>query len=284
MKLSIAVATFNEEKNIEKCLDSVKEIADEMVIVDGSSTDSTVEIAKKFGAKILVTDNPPIFHINKQKAIDVSTGEWILQLDADEYVNKKLAIEIKKVINMSDLEIEEYEKSIPELFKRHQRILEKRDGEIGQVDKSYNAFFLARANYFLGRYLKHGGVYPDGVIRLFRKNKARLPQQDVHEQYVVDGRVGWLREDLLHYDSPTLEKYIKRNNRYTTLMATQYKDKKLPKNLIQVFNYFLIKPIHWFLLTYFRHKGFLDSWQGFVFSFFSSLRFSIAYIKYLKLK
>lgn len=284
MKLSIAVATFNEEKNIEKCLDSVKEIADEMVIVDGSSTDSTVEIAKKFGAKILVTDNPPIFHINKQKAIDVSTGEWILQLDADEYVNKKLAIEIKKVINMSDLEIEEYEKSIPELFKRHQRILEKRDGEIGQVDKSYNAFFLARANYFLGRYLKHGGVYPDGVIRLFRKNKARLPQQDVHEQYVVDGRVGWLREDLLHYDSPTLEKYIKRNNRYTTLMATQYKDKKLPKNLIQVFNYFLIKPIHWFLLTYFRHKGFLDSWQGFVFSFFSSLRFSIAYIKYLKLR
>ncbi len=284
MKLSIAIATYNEEKNIEKCLTSVKEIADEIVIVDGTSSDKTVEIAKTFGAKILVKDNPSMFHINKQKAIDLSTGDWILQLDADEHVSKELAAEIKKIVNMPEAEIEEYEKNIPELFNRHKAIIEERDGEVGQKDKPYSAFFLARANYFLGRYLKHGGVYPDGVIRLIKRGKAYLPQKDVHEQYVVNGRVGWLKNDLLHFDSPTFRKYISRNNRYTTFIANQYKRQKLSKNPIAMFTYIVIKPVWWFLLTFFRHKGFLDSWQGFIFSFFSSLRFPISYIKYLKLR
>lgn len=281
MKLSVAIATFNEEKNIEKCLLSVKEIADEIVLVDGTSNDKTVEIASKFNPKIIVTSNPPIFHINKQKAIDATTGDWVLQLDADEVVSKKLSEEIKELIKMSDEEITEYEKAIPELFRRHQEVLKARDGAAGDEMGSYNAFFIARKNYFLGRFLKYGGVYPDGVIRLFRKNKARLPQKDVHEQYEVEGRVGWLKEDLLHYDSPTFGKYIKRNNRYTTLMAKQFREQKLSKKPITILNYLIVKPIYWFLLTFFRHKGFMDSWQGFVFSFFSSLRFPIAYIKYL---
>lgn len=280
MKLSVAVATFNEEKNIERCLTSVKEIADEIVIVDGTSTDRTVEIAAKFNAKIIVTSNPPIFHINKQKAIDSTSGDWILQLDADEVVGKKLSEEIKKVIDMSNDEIEDYEKNIPELFRRHQEILDKRDGKIGD-NSNYVAFFIARKNYFLGRYLMHGGVYPDGVIRLFKKNKAKLPQKDVHEQYVVEGKVGWLKENLQHYDSPTFGKYIKRNNRYTTLMAKQLREQKLPKNPLTAFQYMIIKPIYWFTLTFIRHKGFLDSWQGFIFSFFSSLRFPISFLKYI---
>lgn len=281
MKLSVAIATFNEEKNIEKCLNSIREIADEIVIVDGSSTDKTVEIAAKFNAKIIVTTNPPIFHINKQKAIDASSGDWVLQLDADEVVGKKLSDEIKSVIKMSNEEIEEYEKNIPQLFRRHQEILKARDGQIGEETGDYNAFFIARSNYFLGRFLKYGGVYPDGVIRLFKRNKARLPQKDVHEQYNVSGRVGWLRENLLHYDSPTFSKYIKRNNRYTTLMAKQFREQKLPKNPLTAINYLIIKPIYWFVSTFIRHKGFMDLWQGFVFSFFSSLRFPVAYIKYL---
>ncbi len=284
MKLSVAIATFNEEKNIERCLTSVKEIADEIVIVDGSSFDKTVEIATRFDPKIIVTNNPPIFHINKQKAIDASSGDWILQLDADEVVSKKLAEEIKNIIKMSENDIEEYEKNIPDLFRRHMQILKTRDGQVGDETGDYNAFFIARSNYFLGKFLKYGGVYPDGVIRLFRKNKARLPQKDVHEQYVVEGRVGWLRENLLHYDSPTFGKYIKRNNRYTHLMAKQFREQKLSKNPIAALNYLIIKPIYWFLLTFFRHKGLLDSCQGFIFSFFSSLRFPIAYIKYINLK
>src|SRR6266568_5255243 len=126
-KLSVVLAVFNEEKNLEACLISVKDIADEIVIVDGSSTDQTVAIAKKFNARILIKDNTQIFNINKQKAIDMATNEWILQLDADERVSPALAKEIMKVISMSDEEIESYQQSLTKkkLFLRHQEILEK---------------------------------------------------------------------------------------------------------------------------------------------------------------
>ena len=284
MKLSVALATYNEEENIRRCLESVKDIASEIVIVDGRSGDRTVEIAKEYEAKILVKDNPLMFHINKQKAIDLCTGDWVLQLDADEFISKALSEEIGNVIKMSDTEIEEYEKDTPSLLKKHQEILEERDGSIGEKDASFVAFFIPRANYFLGRFLKYGGVYPDGVIRLFKRGKAYLPCKDVHEQYVIDGRVGWLRNDLMHWDSPTFKKYIWRNNRYTSFMANQYQDQKLPEDISTAFQYTLIKPVHWFFLTFIRHKGFKDLWQGFVFSFFSSLRFPISYVKYLKRK
>lgn len=282
-KISVALAVFNEEANLERCLKSVESFADEIVIVDGSSTDKTVEIAKKFKAKILVKDNPPMFHINKQKAIDMCTGEWILQLDADEVVSHELAEEIKLICSISNEEIDEYQESINNInmLRRHQSLIDKRDGKIGDDKKDYAAFFIPRSNFFLGRYLKYGGVYPDGVIRLIKKNKAYLPCKDVHEQFKVEGRVGWLQNDLLHYDSPTFQKYIKRNNRYTTFIASQYKDEKLAKNPVVFVKYVFVLPLQWFFLTYFRHKGFLDSWQGFVFSFFSSLRFAISYIKYI---
>jgi glycosyltransferase involved in cell wall biosynthesis len=281
--LSVVLATFNEEENLGVCLDSVKELADEIVVVDGTSLDKTVEIAKSYGAKVLVKDNPQMFHINKQKAIDLATGDWILQLDADERVSSELAAEIKSFINMDEKAMDEYQKHIPnlELFRRHQKLIEERDEKVGEQDKPYAAFFLPRANFFLGRFLKAGGVYPDGVIRLFKKGKAYLPCKDVHEQFVVDGRVGWMQNDLLHYDSPTFKKYLARNNRYTSFIATQYKDQKLSKNVFNFVKYVFVLPVHWLLSTFIRHKGFKDSWQGFVFSFFSSLRFPISYFKYL---
>ena len=106
-KLSVVLATYNEEENLRDCLESIKEMADEIVIVDGSSQDKTVDIAKKYGAKIIVTKNYPIFHINKQKALDIACNNWVLQLDADERVTRQLAEEIKKVINLNDQEIEQ---------------------------------------------------------------------------------------------------------------------------------------------------------------------------------
>src|SRR5664279_377783 len=126
--ISVILATFNEEKNLADCLDSVRDIAREIIIVDGSSIDKTVEIAKTFHAKVLVTDNPPIFHINKQKALEMATSEWILQLDADERVSKELAAEIKQVITLSEPTLENYENNLPNknLFLRHQTLIEKR--------------------------------------------------------------------------------------------------------------------------------------------------------------
>ena len=285
-KLSVVLAVFNEEKNLEACLTSVKDVADEIVIVDGSSTDQTVAIAKKFNVRILITDNPPIFHINKQKAIDMATNEWILQLDADERVSPALAKEIMKVIAMNDEEIESYQQSLVKrkLFLRHQEILEKRDGEIGTKNGSYTAFFVPRLNYFLGRYMRYGGVYPDGVIRLIRKGKAYLPCKDVHEQMVVEGKVGWLSHDLYHIDSPTFSRYLARNKRYIDLLAKDLHKSKKNTTLFAPVQYLIFLPVWWFLLTYVRHKGFRDGWPGLVFSFFSALRFPRSYLKSLSYK
>ncbi len=97
--ISVVLATYNEEENIAACLDSIKDIADEIVVVDGSSKDKTVEIAKKFGAKVKITTNKPIFHINKQMAIDMATKDWVLQLDADERVTPSLCDDIKYQIS-----------------------------------------------------------------------------------------------------------------------------------------------------------------------------------------
>lgn len=281
--LSVVLATFNEEENLRDCLLSVKDIANEIVIVDGTSQDKTVEIAKEFNSKVLVTDNHPIFHINKQKALDMAKNEWILALDADERVSHKLAQEITRVINLDNEEIEKYQESLKnrKLFLKHQKLLEQRDGKIGDEKLDYCAFFIPRLNYFLGKYLRYGGVYPDGVIRLVRKGQAYFPCKDVHEQIVVKGKVGWLENDLLHLSDPTFKRYLMRNSRYINLIAEQLKEGKVAKNLIQSISYMVIKPIWWFLLTTIRHKGILDGLPGIIFSFFSALRFPRAYLRYL---
>lgn len=281
--LSVVLATFNEEKNISECLDSIENLADEIIVVDGSSSDKTVEIAKSYGAKVLTTDNPPIFHINKQKAIDMASKEWILQLDADERVSKDLSNEIKKIIGMTNKEIDDYQTKLKEktLFEKHRKIVEKRDGKVGNGSSNYSGFFIPRLNYFLGKYLRYGGVYPDGVIRLIRRGKASFPCKSVHEQIIIDGKVGWLQNSLLHLADPDFKRYIKRNWRYSSLIAREIKNQKKGYNPIIAVRYLIILPVWWFLLTFIRHKGFLDWWQGFIFSFFSSLRFPISYIKYV---
>ena len=284
-KLSVVLATYNEEKNIGECLESVKGIADEIVVVDGSSTDKTRDIARSFGARVIKTTNPKIFHINKQKALEAATHDWILQLDADEIVSKDLAREIKKVIKMSDKEIVEYQKSFPakkrKLFERHKRLLKERDGPFDKENESYEGFFVPRLNFFLGKYLRYGGVYPDGVIRLVKRGKAYFPAVSVHEQMVVEGKVGWLQNDLIHMADPTFKRYLERNSRYIDLIADELKRDKVGKNPIKFIEYYSIKPIWWFFLTQIRHKGILDGFQGIVFSFFSTLRFPRAYWRYL---
>lgn len=311
MSLSICLAVYNEEGNIGDCLKSVKGLADEIVVVDGGSIDQTIELAKKFGAKVILTDNPPMFHINKQKALDAATGDWILQLDADERVTPELAEEIKKVISMNKKELEEYEENLPEkeLFLKHQNLIDNRQngglsrfpsrqGSSPQIKPRrlhaagipanstpilpYSVFYLARKNFFLGKFLRYGGVYPDGVIRLVKKGKARFPCRDVHELMEVDGLVGWLKNPLLHYDSPTFKRYLQRNNRYIDLMVSEFRNKKLKKNFMNFMKFVLYKPLGWFFSTTIIHKGILDGWQGIVFSFFSALRFPRAYVRLLK--
>lgn len=248
--ISVAIATFNEELNIKRCLDSVNDWVDEIVIVDGHSSDTTVDIVKKYKkSKLILTNNPEMFHINKQKAIDACTSDWILQLDADEVITTALKDEIEKTI----------------------------------IDSKYNGFWIKRQNYFLGRFLKKGGVYPDPTIRLYRRGFGKLPCENVHEQATIKGPVGTLNSDLLHYADPTFSRYLLRNDRYTSLLAKELRDKKISFNLFSFINYFVFKPIYWFFLAYLRHRGYVDGFPGFVFAWYSSLRFPIAYIKLFEL-
>lgn len=283
-KISVAIATHNEEENIVDCLNSMKGLNQEVVMVDGSSTDKTVELAKQLGAKVMSVENDPMFHNMKQLAIDNCRGDWIILIDADERLTEKLRLEIIKVTSMSDTEIEEYQKNLPsrKLFLRHQHLLENRDGKIGTSNGEYAGFFFPRLNWFLGKFLKRGGVYPDGVIRLFKRGKAYLPCRDVHEQMVVLGKVGWLENHLLHFDSPSFKRYLVRNNRYVNLITSELKQKKTAKNLVNFWLYLIYMPLSWFFLTAIRHKGILDGYQGIIFSFFSALRFPKAYIRYLR--
>ncbi len=247
IKLTVVLAVLNEEDNLSGCLELVADLADEIVVVDGGSTDRTVEIAKKFKAKVIETTNPPIFHINKNKAIDAATGEWILQLDADERVSPGLNREIRQKINESS---------------------------------DINGYWIPRSNLFLGRFLKKGGQYPDYTLRLYRNGKGRLPAKDVHEQAVVEGHVGYLKNDLLHLRDQDFAHYLSGLNRYTDLIAMQMKEEGIKKNFLSGYNYLVIKPVWWFLKTYFRHRGYVDGFPGFVFSLFSSFRFPISFIKF----
>ncbi|MCL4418208.1 MAG: glycosyltransferase family 2 protein [Actinobacteria bacterium] len=249
--LSVVVATFNEEKNLSDCLESVKDLATEIIVVDGSSTDKTVEIAKKYGAKVKIIDNPPIFHVNKQKAIDMASSDWILQLDADERVDASLSNEIKSKIN-------------------------------DNFFREINGYWIPRKNWFLGKFMMKGGQYPDYTLRLYRRGKGSLPQKSVHEQAIVEGKTEYLKNSLVHMADPEFKRYLVRFNRYTDLIAEELKEKKYNLNPFIAFKYLLVLPSWWFLLTYVRHKGFMDSWQGFLFSFFSALRFPVSYIKYLR--
>lgn len=244
--LSVVLAVLNEEKNIKKCLESVSDLASEIVVVDGGSTDKTLELVGKFHARILVTDNPKIFHINKQKALDMATGKWILQLDGDEVVTEELKKEISEL---------------------------KDDGSI-------NGYYIPRKNYFLGSFLKKGGQYPDYTLRLYRNGKAKFPCKSVHEQVTLNGNSIYLKHPLFHYSYPNFSHYLDHFNLYSSIFADELKRNNLPINSWTFLNYILWQPFMWFIKTYFRHKGYQDGFAGFVFSLFSSLRFPVAYIKY----
>ncbi len=245
MKLSLCIATFNEEKNIHYPLNSAYDFIDEVVVVDGGSTDKTVEIVKSYGKKVRVisTDNPRMFHENKQKALLAAKGDWIIQLDADEELTEELRQEILSIVNNKN---------------------------------SLDGYWFPRKNWFLTRFLEKGGVYPDYTIRLYKRGTAKFPCKDVHENVEVKGEVGYMKNPLLHYADPDFSRYLMRWDRYTTLEV----EKMSKDNKLSFFSYMIWKPKMTFLKMYFRHKGFMDGFPGFVFALFSSIRFWVIYIKW----
>jgi len=250
-KISVAIATFNEEENIVDCIESLRNFADEVVIVDGSSTDRTHELAVQLGAKVVKTTNKAMFHINKNMAIDACRGAWIFLLDADERMTPQLSQEIK--------------------------------AKIAQNPKE-NGFWVNRRNWFLGGYLTKGGAYPDPVIRLFRRGKGRLPEESVHEQVKINGGVGHLKNDLLHIADPSFSRYLTRADRYTSQTAQELRSKNPGRGVTAVIYHMIIKPINTFLQIYFRHRGYVDGFRGFIWALFSAAHHFYAYVKYWESK
>jgi glycosyltransferase involved in cell wall biosynthesis len=251
INLSVAIAVYNEEDNIDACLAPVALFADEIVLVDGGSTDKTVKRARKYTSKIIRTDNPSIFHINKQKAISACRGTWILQLDADERVPNILRNEIIRTILKNDTDV--------------------------------NGYYIPRKNYFWGHVMKKGGQYPDYALRLVRNGHARFPCKSVHEQIDVDGETAYLIHPMEHISYKTRADYWRKSDAYTSLTAKELQKADVPKNIISWVVYSLIKPIRTFITLYIRHKGFMDGLTGLQFAFWSARHHKIAYKKYLEL-
>ncbi len=247
IKISVALATHNEEENIVDCIESLKKFADEIIVLDGGSNDRTSQLASQCGAKVFSTSNQQMFHINKNLAINHCTGDWIFQIDADERITSALANELKAVVLSHPKE---------------------------------NGFWINRKNWFLGGFLKKGGAYPDPVIRFFRKGKGHLPEISVHEQIEINGSVGHLKSDILHLADPNFKRYLERSDRYTSLTAERLKEEKVKKNLTTMLIYYFLKPTGTFFNVYIRHKGYQDGFRGFVWALFSASHYFYAYTKY----
>lgn len=273
--ISVTMASYNNEDSIADCLNSVKDWVDEIIVVDGTSSDKTPEIAKKLGAKVLTRENNPIFHVQKKIANEQAKSDWILQMDTDEVVTPEMRDEI---IGILEGKYFGYDGWISPLKSSINKIIPIYP-EPKPLTKPAEAYWLPRKNLFLTGYLKNTGQYPDPVIRLFQRGKAELPAKDVHEQMVVYGVTGWLKSDLDHRATPKFSRYLLRENRYSSLAAAQMKEAGVRINVTNTIRFMILKPLGTFLNLYIRRRGFLDGFPGFVFSLYSGLHHAFSYMK-----
>jgi glycosyltransferase involved in cell wall biosynthesis len=271
MQLSDVIITLNEEANIGRTLASVQPlVADgkgEIIVIDSGSTDRTVEIAKSFGAKVFIEEWKG-FAAQKNSAIEKASGEWILSLDADEEVSPELAEEIERKL-----------KYPPQLYKFAERT------EDGQHKPIYiNGCWLPRKNYFLGRWIKHGGFWPDRKLRFFRRGTGKFKDTAVHETLQVQeyDKGGFsvsskrLRGALLHHSYPTLSDYIDHMNRYSSLGAEMVVAKrKVQFSFINI----VLRPMFTFVYNYFFRLGFLDGREGLLLHLYHAVYVSWKYAK-----
>jgi glycosyltransferase involved in cell wall biosynthesis len=246
--LSVAIVTFNEEENLARTLASIA-WADQIIVVDSGSTDRTVDIARSFHATVL--DRPwPGFAQQKNFALSQCTGDWILTLDADEELSTELKEEIRTTLSSQP---------------------------------TVDAFCLKRRNLFLGRWIKHGGFYPDPKLRLFRRQLSNLPQfeiRPVHETIRFTGPTATLDFDLIHHAYPTLSSYIEHMDRYSSLGAQILVDKgQTSANIFAFFARIVIFPMLGFKWNYLFRLGFLDGREGFLLNLYHAAYASWKYAK-----
>lgn len=244
--ISVVIITYNEEKNIARCLLSIKEIADEIVIVDSFSSDNTVDIAKSFGAKIILHEFEG--HIQQKNfAITQSKYSHILSLDADEMPDDELLVEIKRVKSNWDA-----------------------DGY------SFN-----RLNNYCGKWIRHGAWYPDIKLRLWDSSKGSWNGLNPHDRFVMkpDSEIKHLKGNLLHYSYSTIQQHREKIEYFSTIAADAYF-----KNGKRSSNYkIVISPVFRFIRDYFIKLGIFDGVYGLIIAYYTALEVRSKYKK-LKLK
>ncbi len=259
MTLSVVIITHNEEANIGRTLASVQPLVSdgkgEIIVVDSGSTDRTVEIAKSFGAKVFIEEWKG-YAAQKNSAIDKASGDWILSLDADEELSDELPA---SAIGFS----------IPE----HLEDVDRNRGK-KPYPANLHSFRFHRRNHFLGRWMKHGGFWPDPKVRLFKRGFGRFEERSVHESLKVEGVTFPIEPDIVHHSYPTLADYLDHMNRYSSLGAEMI----AAKGRFSVFN-ILLRPAATFVYNYFFRLGFLDGREGLLLHLYHAVYVSWKYAK-----
>jgi glycosyltransferase involved in cell wall biosynthesis len=232
--------TLNEEANLPRALESLR-CCDEIVVVDAGSTDRTVEIARRQGARVVESEWRG-YAAQKNFAAEQATHDWVLSLDADEALSEALEGEIWVI---------------------------KRDGP--QAD----GYSIPRMAQDLGRWILHSGWYPDRKVRLYDRRKARWVGDYVHESVKVNGRVADLQANLLHYTCSSLSQHLKTMDRYTTLAAEEMAARGKRAPLWRI----LVDPAWAFFKTYVLQRGFLDGFEGLVIAYMAAVYVFVKYAK-----
>ncbi len=243
-QLSVVIITFNEERNIARCIDSVKRIADDIVVVDSFSTDKTKEIAEAKGARFVLHEFPG--HIEQKNwAITQAKYPFILSLDADEALS------------------EELEKSIAEV----------------KNNKQFDGYSMNRLTNYCGKWVHHCGWYPDTKFRLWDSTKGKWDGVNPHDRYDMDkgATVSQLKGDILHYSYYTLTDHLNQVNKFTDISANALFKMGRKASLLKIY----FSPVFKFIRDFILKLGFLDGYTGFVISRISA---HAAFLKYAKLR
>ena len=241
MKLSVGIITYNEERILGKTLEAVRELADEIIIVDSNSSDATIEIARSKGATVY-TENWKGFGPQKNSVIDKCKGEWILLIDADEVISKELKETIKTII----------------------------DGK-----NKYEVYDINRCSVCFGKELKYGGWSNQYATRLWKKGSVKVSDNLVHEEFQTMSTKGKIKEKIYHHTYLTLSDYITRFDRYTTLGAEEYVKRGKKSSFFNI----VINPFFKFIRMYIFRLGFLDGIEGLIIALFSGMYTMTKYFK-----
>ena len=240
--LSVIIITKDEAANIRACIESVA-WADEIVVVDSGSSDATVEICRASGAKVFVHDWPG-FGVQKNRALSYATHEWVFSIDADERVTPELRAAIEAVL--------------------------------ARTNDEYIAYEISRLSSYCGRFMRHSGWYPDRIVRLFKRDAARFSDDLVHEHLLVEGNIGILNGELLHYSYQNLEQVLNKVNQYSSAGAAMMEQRGRQATLSGA----VLRGIWSFIRTYVLRAGFLDGREGFMLAVSNA---EGTYYRYLKL-